>query len=333
MKSTYTVLLLSAVLAIASGTSFSQQSKSPMQILQEALKKAQQQHTGAAPAPQPTSPAAQPNSQQIAAAAPAEPFSIDEQKSALAASTLGDYKALPDIVGIHLAMPLSEAMPTLQARYPGRVKPTLPMQPYPGYEKPALLEFSVGWHIPGVNDETVLVEVTPPPEKQVVWGVYRRLGGADHQMLRKDVVAALHQKYGKETLALPQGSDEPTILWWLFDESGKPAPLPSMGVQGVDSCVQLFSGAPVIGADLQQLRVINQGQLDKKTQHDACTSTLVIVRAQVYQGELISSFTVDAIEVPVAARAVRATVALLSGAARQEQQSEVQKASKNKPSL
>ena len=50
------------------------------------------------------------------------------------------------------------------------------------------------------------MNVTPPPEKQVVWRVQRFIGR--QKIFRANVIASLRDKYGKETAALLGGIEK-----------------------------------------------------------------------------------------------------------------------------
>jgi hypothetical protein len=85
----------------------------------------------------------------------------------------------------------------------------------------------------GMEGDQVTVDVTLPPNKQAVWRVIRDHFFANKGIPKTTLLASLRQKYGKESLTnVSQGkpaaddSHIQTILW-LFDEQGRPAPLPS----------------------------------------------------------------------------------------------------------
>jgi hypothetical protein len=78
--------------------------------------------------------------------------------------------------------------------------------------------------------EYAAADVTMPPEPQVVWRAGRHV--IDQRIRRETLLAALRQKYGKETgnccyLAGPAQEDSQiTALWWTFDERGRRVPSP-----------------------------------------------------------------------------------------------------------
>lgn len=258
---------------------------------------------------------------------------------------LGDYKAMPSVVGINLGMPLGQAIAALRATYKGAVQLGVASQ-WPGYDQRALVEFGVGINVVGHQPETLYVEATAPPQEQRIWRVNRRAGDANHKSLRSELLAGLRQKYGKETVAFhtsdlgteasgldPHSDAQIGVLWWLFDEQGRPARLPAGGVEQVRSngCLGLFMDVPrsagifpSFQTDADTVPIVSEGY---------CTSSLVIVRAAIGLEPTVGAFWVDMLEVPLAARAARATLAMVNGDALKQQQDEIQKAKANRPKL
>lgn len=146
-------------------------------------------------------------------------------------------EGLPDVLGIQLGMPARDAHAKLQAQIPKN-----PIQVttanLPTIEKPVISSFqSVPKQTIAMGDEgdIVTVGVTLPPNKQVVWRVYRQHFFPDKGILRKTLLASLREKYGKESRAIasngkPTTTDEGKIvsLLWLMDEQGRPVALPPL---------------------------------------------------------------------------------------------------------
>jgi hypothetical protein len=129
-----------------------------------------------------------------------------------------------------------------------------PLVRWAGAPEPSLMEIDVGLNVLGFVSEVVVVELTPPPQKSVVWKVSRRQGDPNHRMLHADVLAGLRKKYGPETWAFPgenmggngldprPAADEQIgSLWWLFDEQGRRRAMPPSGVQGVNACRSYYA--------------------------------------------------------------------------------------------
>src|SRR5215469_3179686 len=113
---------------------------------------------------------------------------------------------LPDVIGIHLRMPLREAFTILQTAHPKEKLETDAIK-IPGIDKPVLAEFRydnyyTAYKGPGSQIEKVAVDVTPPPNQQVVWKVRRDLSG--QKIYRANLLSSLREKYGKEAGTNPQ---------------------------------------------------------------------------------------------------------------------------------
>ena len=150
-----------------------------------------------------------------------------------AASATASKTGPPDIVGIRLGMPVRQAHTVLQSAYPSKKLDTTAM-PLPTIAKPVLDGFSLGFNPVPLPDERINVNVTLPPNQQVVWRIQRLLG--KQKIHRANVIASLREKYGKETLKLLGNGNagiaddqHATEMWWLFDEQWQPAKVPSGG--------------------------------------------------------------------------------------------------------
>ncbi|HEY2683710.1 MAG TPA: hypothetical protein VGI93_09395 [Steroidobacteraceae bacterium] len=270
--------------------------------------------------------------------AAADPFTIPADNAPVEKAI--DYRLLPDVVGIHLGMPAGDALAALSGQY----KPIQqsPLVRFPGAAQPALMEFSFAWNGLGFPYETIVVEATPPPQKSAIWRIWRRLGNAQHPMLHSEVLSSLRQKYGKETAAFggnangePMGSNQGPdaaieALWWIFDEQGHRTPMPAAGVGVLRPCLEVFARG-----DIERSQTIFRGgpANEPVTQPGICTASLVLVRASFGTQQMLTSFTVDAVDMPLASRAARATELMVKGADAHARQQELQKAGENKPKL
>jgi hypothetical protein len=347
------VAVLGLGLAVLAAPLAAQQSVNPFEAFKSALKKALPPSITAPPTQstgQPNPRAAERPAGTAASAgsagttASAEPFSMDETKNDAQPAPvvkLGDYKNMPSIVGVHLTMPLQEALGALRAEYKGAVQLSVP-QSYDGYDQRTLLEFGVGINVLGSPPETIYVEATSPPQEQRIWRVNRRAGDYNHPTLHGPLVASLRQKYGKETVAFSglesarsviDGHSEAQIrvLWWLFDEQGRPARLPPGGVDEINAntCLGQFAGIE----RSQSIFPHNLNDPDAITKQTYCNTSLVMVRADIGDNERVGAFYVDMVDVPIVSRAARATFAMLREAAIKHRQAELKKAEQNKPAL
>jgi len=149
-------------------------------------------------------------------------------------------EGLPDILGIQLGMPARDAHAKLQTALP-KNKIQIMSDVLPTIDKPVIKSFSAASAeqiMEGMEGDQVAVDVTLPPNKQAVWRVTRQHFFANKGIPKTTLLASLREKYGKETLTnVAQGkpaTDDSQIqtLLWLFDEQGRPAPLPSNSEKG-----------------------------------------------------------------------------------------------------
>jgi hypothetical protein len=116
----------------------------------------------------------------------------------------------PDLLGIYMGMPAEQAKAQLQ-KHSSDV--------YVQYASDDSGNF--GMSVPGAPTDDISVSLTRPPNTPAVWRIERRQSypnGA--RTLPKDaLVAALHQKYGKETIA--RTPDSHVQLYWIYDANGQ----------------------------------------------------------------------------------------------------------------
>ena len=220
-------------------TSFaSAQSQNPLQAFKDAFKKTQQEaqqarQPEAQKSPPPSQPGSQagPASQRSSQVAASAPLTADDLNSAApSANVVLDPKVLPDLIGVHLGMPLRTAAAALQAAYPNVKVAPLAMQ-MPTIDKPVVQSLTADNKGEGSYD-TVVVGVLLPPNQQIVWDVTRTVHVAQ-PMNRGTLLASLRQKYGKETYAT--GLSGPVVtrdadiynIYWMYDEHGSRVPLPN----------------------------------------------------------------------------------------------------------
>ena len=81
---------------------------------------------------------------------------------------------MPDILGIQLGMPVRGAYAKLKAQLP-KNKVQVESTHLPTIDKPVILSFSSGSNavMEGMEGDQVIVDITLPPNKQVVWRVNR----------------------------------------------------------------------------------------------------------------------------------------------------------------
>jgi hypothetical protein len=160
----------------------------------------------------------------------------------LVLTTAARADGLPDILGIQLGMPARDAHAKLQSALPKNKISIMPTK-LPTIDKPVILSFAsapASQIMMGMEGDTVTVDVTLPPSKQMVWRIERQHFFPNKGIPKKTLLASLREKYGKETRALQlQGrattdDAQVTSLLWLMDEQGRPAPPPPLSSSGVD---------------------------------------------------------------------------------------------------
>ena len=135
------------------------------------------------------------------------------------------YSKLPDVMGIHLAMPVQQAVAVVKSKWPqDRVK--LFYAKFPNSTDPAWIS-RVSASRPGVGNnqansvDDLTVFFSAPPNPQVVVQISRTVTMVP-PTARGNLVAALRQKYGHEM--------QPPLSFanmaWVFDEQGQPVSLP-----------------------------------------------------------------------------------------------------------
>ena len=157
-------------------------------------------------------------------------------------------------------------------------------------------------------------------------------------MNRGTLLASLREKYGKETYNVGNGGSaaandqDIAEMYWMYDERGKriQPPNPSFGLTGGNSGCPWGTGenAP--------------GQSGNPTGFNAwsawCASTYVGVHAQLSAdsrdpANFVAVFEMDAIDVPLAVRAQKATADWYQDIGQRQHQQEVERSKAQQPKL
>ena len=240
----------------------------------------------------------------------------------VALTTSAAAEGLPDILGVQLGMPARDAHAKLQAALP-KNKIQVMSDTLPTIDKPVIKSFSSappGQIMMGMEGDQVTVDVTFPPNKQAVWRVIRQHFFANKGIPKTTLLASLRDKYGKESLTnVSQGkpaSDDSQIqtILWLFDEQGRPAPLPSAPgktapdfttTQTLTSC---FTGADALHLGLVEVYAnLYKGQ---NPQNDWCYKSYTAVFAALVESnpaELYGQMRIVAMSFPIVLQASEAT--------------------------
>jgi hypothetical protein len=257
---------------------------------------------------------------------------------------------MPDILGVQLGMPARDAHAKLQAQIP-KNKIQVMSDNLPTIDKPVIKTFSSAPAEPimmGKEGDQVSVDVTLPPNKQAVWRVVRQHYFANKGIPKTTLLASLREKYGKETLTnvgqvKPATNDSQIqTLLWLFDEQGRPAPLPSNSEKGgprhnnastLTSCNNL--GDSVY---LGLVEVYSNLYKGVNFENDWCYSSYNAVFVGAVQSsdtpELYSQMRMVAVSLPLALRASEATSKWKKDIAEGQHKQDIEKAKQQeKPKL
>jgi len=185
----------------------------------------------------------------------------------------------------------------------------------------------------GYGGNSAGVDVSLPPNPQVVWHVIRVM--PQPHVARAVLIAALRQKYGKETVAASNNAtvpatDDATIqtLWWVFDEQGR-----------LLSGVKLLNNSPYgcaassvgpAGGSGYYMNFL-RGNLGQMTQW--CASSYVAVSALLGPLPILDSVILDMVDTPLLMRSVQATSAWMKGDSDRARQQDAERAKQVKPSL
>lgn len=243
---------------------------------------------------------------------------------------------MPDVLGIQLGMPVRDAHAKLQAALP-KNKIQVMSDTLPTIDKPVIKSFSSTPEqqiMMGMEGDQVTVDATLPPNKQSVWRVTRQHFFPNKGIPKTTLLASLREKYGKETLTNysdnQPATDDSRIrnLLWLFDEQGRPAPLPSKAQ--LMSCIGQ-------GGELGMIEVYANLYKGKNPQNDWCyvhyTTVLALV-TETDPPELYSQMRVEAVSLPLALRAAEATSKWKKDIAEGQHKQDIEKAKQQeKPKL
>ena len=351
LRRTAFVLFLVGI-ALSAGTTGSAQSvfERAKRAAEEAAKrtkeKQQQQPppqtgTPATPAPAtPQTPTAGAPQAPAAGGNTSQPVTADDLlQSAPAANVVVNPKVMPDVVGIHLAQPARDAEGSLRSQYAkGEYRAwTEPLPPIP---VPVVLGYTINSNAVGAaGNEQIAVEITPPPNPQVVWRVNRFMNRI--HVNRATLLASLREKYGKESIAFSLNIDYPAkndkeiqLMYWLIDERGAHVAAPRSAKtlsdcgfyapqQGVKPDPQLFRGEASTDAVFQD-----------KWNSTSCIGTIVNIQAdQGRDPDIIESMYATVVDVPLYLRSTSATAAAWKAAADKARQQDLEKSKQAKPKL
>jgi hypothetical protein len=251
-----------------------------------------------------------------------------------------DPSKMPDIVGVHLGMEPQEAMQILRKQYPPNFR--FYVQPLDVAGLPAGQQARSDFLLsdPGTAEAPLAyLSFTMPPDKPVVWHVARYTRRM--HINRDTLLAALRQKYGKETAALqttgmaskPARNDsEIAELFWLYDERGGRVPWPPETA---------FPNARVIWecSDGRQIRQLNDAQpstpMDeeqiRKHQFAGWCGSLVAVHVAIEPFPIVETAFTEMLDGPLALRTAHAFTVWQRGLAEKARKDDLEKSKQAKP--
>jgi hypothetical protein len=239
-----------------------------------------------------------------------------------------DASKMPDIYGLHLGMTAQEAKAVLEKQF-AQFHASVQSQPVgfgPGNRQQGIYSFSA--NAGGVGGQ-MAVDVTLPPNPQLVWHIVR--SAPQPNVNRAVVLAALRQKYGKETYAVAFSAvpgktttdDSVTMsLVWLMDEQGRPLTIPIKFVLDRPFDCWVFGG-------------VTTGTRPPAYQPspDFCAKSIVGLSVQINEGEIIKGTYTESVDFPLAQRSAQATDAYTKNGNQQIQQQIQQKSQEIKPNI
>ena len=234
-----------------------------------------------------------------------------------------DPSRLPDIGGIHLGMKLPEARAALQKLYPNARIDALNGLPT------AVSFFRVQGDNTGHNQAGV--DFTYPPNTQVVWHVART---SHPQVAHGTLVAALRQKYGKESFGLDgvgaavANDAAITEMYWVFDERGQPVSGMRLANGSPYGCGGQFTNFATTGmpADFYLGVASNRGG----TPTGYCASSYVAVHVALSDQDIVNDMSADIVDLPLMMRSSVVTDAWMKAGAQKARQQDIDKSKQEK---
>jgi hypothetical protein len=241
---------------------------------------------------------------------------------------------MPDVVGVRVGISPQAALQVLRRQYPGDRYVQMTNSSWPGAQKP-----DYGYNIiqtDPLGTPDAYLSFTAPPGPQVVWRITR----FTHRIHtnRAVLLAALREKYGKESMAYPPGGGQPTSddnqvghMVWLFNEQGARVPLPPArffpGYGNVWDCTNAIGALNPVPAMPEDDTLYPQQLFPGWCSH------FVGIRVSLAGGDIIENTSTEMMDVPLAVRTAHAATVWKRDLAKRLQQEELQKSKQAKPSL
>jgi hypothetical protein len=237
-----------------------------------------------------------------------------------------DFTKLPDFVGIHLGMPLDQARAAMEKAYPAGIDVIQRAYGPGGGSLKAVYMLRTkntdGSRLGG----TAEVDLTLPPNPQVVWQMFR--SAPQPNVNRSVLIAALRQKYGRESLAIDNDTRRATTndkgivdMYWVMDEQGRQ----------VSGTPPMLNNAPFGCA----ISAGNNGGIDRPIEGlpEYCAKSYVGVHVGFGTQEIITGTGMDMADIPLRMRNSSATYAFTQGQNQRIMQQQQEKSKEVKPQL
>jgi len=316
------------------------QIQNPIQAAKDAYNKAKQQSKQQQPQQQTKPQPGQPSTTQPASGSSgggqdaAAPWTPPTDDGGIGAAVTLDPSKMPDVLGVRLGMPAQEALTILHKTFPNDIYQGIPASFWPSTEKP-YYGYNLLSKEPG-NFKNMSLSFTAPPGPQVIWGVMRM---TQHLHINKlTMIAALREKYGKETTAYNAGGG-PTVVTndaaigrmiWLYDEKGSRVPQPpSTAFPRQRDVLECFMDLP-LGEEPRMPK-------DADFAHSAtdwCAHHFVAIFVTLAGGTDIIDYTnTEMVDLPLAIRTSHTAAAWLQDVAKKQHQDDLERSKEKKPVL
>jgi hypothetical protein len=252
---------------------------------------------------------------------------------------LPDAAKMPDVVGVRLGMPAIEALQIVHKELPADRYLEMKASGWPTAQKP-VYGFNIIKSDQLGTPDVGLFFTAPPAGPQLLWRMTRY--AHNMHVNHATLLAALRQKYGKESFAADEGGNPTTDdhvtahLIWLFDERGARAPMPPVQTFGNAGSIWQCVGRSNILDPESQLFVMGNPAPNfpvEKDPKDWCSSAFVGLHIGFHSSEIVEKLFTEMLDMPLAGRTARVSEAWLRAGAERARQSEIEKSKQSKPVL
>ena len=236
-----------------------------------------------------------------------------------------DPAKLPDVVGVHMGMPIEEALAVMKKLHGGNVNLISAGNPV-NYTR---VSYQLNVNPPA--GETFQLDYTFPPGVQRVADI-SHMSQYYPPVSHANMVEGLRAKYGKETLAIagplvakPGEDARITSMIWLFDENGKPVPSGPVTNLAPYGCTQDH-----FGTGYQTM--VNASMRNALPAPTFCDS-LIILNVAFTNAETVGLSQTMIIDNGLLLRSVKATGDYQTELAKKQHEQQLQQANQAKPTL